>query len=992
MSFMRWAALLPLFLLFAACQPDKAPTTADGKEKPPFILSEPIPLPGNHNEIPIAIDPNRKSTDGKNIDSKAGGNSKTDGTGKSATGEANSKSNDKPKTMFDSENLRVKPGHWIAVQSEGESTQEDFTGELQYSMRRGDYGPRLIPGTRYYQRSHRPATLAKEQKKRFETPLFVVDSSPLNILPELLTRSGGVVVNQPERFLALQDHQYHCVVLSDRPDTYNFLSVLPSIRNLKLNQWLGEGQDFSEDDSGTTMQDYSNSGTTFHSDSLYYKLTLSRWESEVELPSNAQQWTSIAYLLWSDFAPDRLSPDQQLALVDWLHFGGQLIVSGDGLDALNNGFLKEYLPVRPISSTNESCNSLLPMMEKWGLHKNANGQLILPAFSDTDTFVRNVWELAPSANEIPGTNGLVAERQVGKGRIVATAFPLNMTRLRGWSSLDHWFNSCLLRRPGRNHRSEDEILNIQQPWQFQRLQQLRNDETDQVQTKPTGFSWVANGLPAHMPSVFTTLNFASRDWRVYEPTSSADSGNAAAIVLDNQAYLPAYNVESRRFALGSTERSQAQWDDYSEISQAARSCLKEQAGITPPSREWVLQALLIYLAVLVPLNYIIFRIARRLELAWFSIPLIAIVGAVMVVRAASLDIGFSNKNLQVNLIEVPTNYSRGHLTGYGSLYSSLTSQFRFESENPTTLALPFPSANQQTEVTESPAEFRLEYGRPVRFGPQQVLSNTMEMYQFQQMIDLNGAFRYQAATDSSSPDRVENQTKLNLSDVGLFKLDANGKTVMFSRIATLPVGTIQTIQWQMLQKSEQLPNAWKGTCLEDRTFKASEVITLFSGQEKEPFALPWPEAVAYLRVQKSEVADALQQVAQRRSLAADIRLTPALLDLALQEIAPPGLSLGSLFRAATRYPLGPGEVRMVGWTDEALDQWKVLPVASQSAQRSLVIAHLAQPMLPALGFDTNLAYPPRNSKPEDGPTIDEPTLDDTETDDTKINATGSPGP
>lgn len=986
MAFMRWAAMLPLFLFFAACQSEQSPTTADGKEKPPFRLSEPIPLPGNHNEIPITIDPNRKSTGGNHQDSNAGGNDKA------AKGEANSKSSDKPKTMFDPENLRVKPGHWIAVQSEGESTQEDFTGELQYSMRRGDYDPRLIPGTRYYQRSRRPATLAKEQKKRFETPLFVVDSSPLNILPELLTRSGGVVVNQPERFLALLDHQYHCVVLSDRPDTYNFLSVLPSIRNLKLNQWLGEGQDFSEADSGTTVQDFSNSGTTFHIDSLYYKLTLSRWESEVELPSNAQQWTSIAYLLWSDFAPDRLSPDQQVALVDWLHFGGQLIISGDGLDALNNGFLKEYLPVRPISSQNEPGNALLPMMEKWGLHKDANGQLILPAFADTDTFVRNVWELAPSANEIPGTNGLVAERQVGKGRIVATAFPLNMTRLRGWSSLDHWFNSCLLRRPGRNHRSEDEILNIQQPWQYQRPGQLRNDEADQVPTTPTGFSWVANGLSSHMPSVFTTLNFASRDWRVYETTSSAESGSAVASAIDHQPYLPAFNVESRRFALGSTERSQAEWDDYSEISQAARSCLKEQAGITPPSREWVLQALLIYLAVLVPLNYIIFRIARRLELAWFSIPLIAVVGAVMVVRAASLDIGFSNKNLQVNLIEVPTNYSRGHLTGYGSLYSSLTSQFRFESENPTTVALPFPSANQRTEVTESPAEFRLESGRPVRFGPQQVLSNTMEMYQFQQMIDLNGVFRYQAATDSSSPDRVENQTKLNLSDVGVFKLDADGKTVMFSRIATLPAGTVETIQWQVLQKSEQLPNAWKGTCLEDRTFQATEVIALFSAQEQEPFALPWPEAVTFLRVQKPEVAEALQRVAERRGLAADIPWTPALLDFALQEIAPPGLSLGSLFRAATRYPLGPGEVRMVGWTDEALDQWKVLPVASQSAQRSLVIAHLAQPMLPALGFDTNLAYPPRNSKPEDGPASDEPTLDEPKTDDTKINATGSPIP
>jgi hypothetical protein len=797
--------------------------------------------------------------------------------------------------------------------------------------------------------------------------LFVVDTPPLLVLPELMTRSGGVVANQPERFLILQDHQYHCVVLSDRPDTYNFLSVLPSIRNLKLNQWLGDVQDFSEDESGMSVQDFSKAQTPFHIDSMYYKLTLSRWQSEVELPSNVQQWTSIAYLLWSDFTPDRLTPDQQVALVDWLHFGGQLIVSGDGLDGLNASFLKEYLPVRPVSSKNEPGDTLLPMFEKWSLHRDADGQLVLPTFANSDIFVRNVWELNPSASEIPDTNGLVAERQVGKGRIVVTAFPLNMTKLRSWSSLDHWFNSCLLRRPGRVHRGEEEFLNTAQPWQFQQPWQIPANAAPESELRTlAGFTWLADGLDSHLPSVFTTLNFASRDWQAYQPIAANAVESSANIPAANDDYLPAFSGESRRFALGSSQRSQGEWDDYSEFSRAARSCLKEQAGITPPSREWVLQALLIYLAVLVPLNYVVFRVARRLELAWFSIPLIAIVGAFVVVRAASLDIGFSNKRLQVNLIEVPTNYNRGHLTGYGSLYSSLTSQFRFESDNPTTVALPFPSANQPTEVAETPAEFELEFGRPVRFGPQQVLSNTMEMYQFQQMIDLEGTFQFLPENNSAEKvaDQVLNQTKLNLADVGLFKLDPQGTNVWFCRLPKLPSGGTEKVQWQIM-KSAELAIAWKGTCLEDRTFKQSQVAALFSAQGREPFAMTWPEAITFLRDKNPEVADALDVVAKRRSLAANIKLTPALLDAALQEIAPSGLSLGSLFRAATRYPLGPGEVRMVGWTDDAVDQWNVIPVPSQSGQRSLVVAHLATPQLPTVAFDTNLAYPPRNGKPDD---------------------------
>lgn len=956
MSSMRWAVLLPCLLLLVACQSESKTTSTDGEDRPPFVISKPIPLPGNRNEIPLTVDPNRKPADQTSPTANADSSNKTGSN-------SNDKSKDKPKTQFDPENLRVKPGHWIAVQSEIESTQEDFAGQLQYSMRRGDSAPRLIPGTRYYQLSQRPANMAKEQQKRLELPIFVVDSVSLHFLPELLNRRGGLVSQQTELFFKLQDHQYHCVVLSDQPDTYNFLSVLPSIRNVKLNQWISDLQDFSPDSSGTTSQDFSNPETTFHIDSLYYKLTLSRWKSEVELPSNVQQWTSIAYLLWSDFAPDRLSPEQQTALIDWLHFGGQLIVSGDGLDGLNASFLKDYLPVRPVSSKNEPGNTLLPILEKWSLHRNANGQPILPAISNSDIFVRNVWELNPTASEIPDTNGLVAERQVGKGRIVVTAFPLNLTRLRGWTSFDHWFNSCLLRRPGRTHRSEDEIYNAQLPWQFPVPNAGQPTEPTPAPTK-TGFSWTANGLEPHQASVFTTLNFASRDWRPYEPPSSVDASNPSVLASTPQSYLPIFDRQSRRFALGSTQRSQGAWDDYSEISRAARSCLKEQAGITPPSRAWVLQALLIYLAVLVPINYVIFRLARRLELAWFSIPVIAIVGAYMVVRAASLDIGFSNKHLQVNLIEVPTNYSRGHLTGYGSLYSSLTSQFRFESENSTTVALPFPSANLLTEVSETPAEFRLELDRAIKFGPQQVLSNTMEMYQFQQMIDLEGAFRFRTTdqNSASAADEVENQTKLNLSDVGVFKLDPDGQTVFFARLSKLPSGGTEALQWQVLRHSEQLIDTWKGTCLEDRVYLVSEIVSLFSLQNREPYSMTWPEAIEILLQQKPEVAEALQSVAQRRSLAPSIKLTPALLDAALQELAPPGLSLGSLFRAATRYPLGPGEVRMVGWTAEAVDQWKVFPVASQSDQRSLVIAHLAQPNLPNLGFDTNLAYAPRDAK------------------------------
>ncbi len=968
MSSNRWTLLLLFFVTLPACRWENTPETGNEKiEKKAFVLSTPVPLPGNHNELPITVDPNRRDPNASQP------------MARSRFSPEEPKQDDKPKTMFDPENLRVKPGHWVVVQNDGESNAEDFTGVLEYSMRRGDFAFRVIPGTRYFLRTRRPASLAKEQRKRFETPLFVVDAVPLTVAPELLTRHGSLTAAATDRFLPLKPHQYHCVLLTEKPDTYSFMSALPSIRNLRLNSLLSDVIDISDDSSGATVQDFSQGTAGYmHIDSLYYKLTYSKWDSGVELPANVQQWSSIAYLIWSDFPPERMTEEQQVAMVDWLHFGGQLIVSGDGVEALSKSFLKDYLPVRPTGAGNEPLKVLLPMMEKWGLHRDSNKELVLPNFADSETFVRTRWEVLPHSLPIPDTNGLLVESQVGKGRIVTTAFPLNLPRLRSWTSLDNWFNSCLLRRPGRFHRNDTEIMNTT-GFQFSPL--VDRDTPGQMH----GFRWIANSLSSHEPSAFTTFDLAVRDWSSKSLLMDSDTARVAPRTDTGEKLLPKYDAFSRRFTLSGRNVSRGAWDDYSEFSRAARASLKEQASISPPSREWVLQALMIYLTVLIPLNYVVFRIFRRLEWAWFSIPLIAVVGAVVVVRAASLDIGYSNKILQVNLIEVPTGYSRGHLTGYGSLYSSLTTQFRFESENPTTVALPFPAGDQPVEINEPPAEFQMEYGRPIRFGPQQVLSNTMEMYQFQQMVDLGGDFVWLDGENADAPSdgRLENRTKLNLSDVGLFKHDSNTGSISFCYVKDLAAGAKQSVAWQLLTDDDTLTESFKETCLEDRSVRIAQITKHWVANEIDPYTLSWAQAASSIKSFDSDVAEALERIGRKRNLQPDYKLSPSLLAAAVAETGDQGLSLGNMLHAATRFPLGPGEVRMIGWTDDEVDQWKVTPWASQAAQRSLVIAHLAQPTLPALGFDTNLAYTPRGSNIDDGNfswELTEPLIDNNDSD------------
>ena len=51
-----------------------------------------------------------------------------------------------------------------------------------------------------------------------------------------------------------------------------------------------------------------------------------------------------------------------------------------------------------------------------------------------------------------------------------------------------------------------------------------------------------------------------------------------------------------------------------------------------------------YLFVLVPLNWLLFRVLGRVELAWAAAPVIAVVCTGLVVWLAQLDIGFARSD------------------------------------------------------------------------------------------------------------------------------------------------------------------------------------------------------------------------------------------------------------------------------------------------------------------------------------------------------------
>ncbi|MFM8398786.1 MAG: hypothetical protein ACKOAH_13235, partial [Pirellula sp.] len=75
------------------------------------------------------------------------------------------------------------------------------------------------------------------------------------------------------------------------------------------------------------------------------------------------------------------------------------------------------------------------------------------------------------------------------------------------------------------------------------------------------------------------------------------------------------------------------WNSESLVTNTSSNYLKKLSGINVPNLSTILKWLLGYLIVLVPMNWLVFRLLGRLELAWLAAPFIAIAGVFVIARA-----------------------------------------------------------------------------------------------------------------------------------------------------------------------------------------------------------------------------------------------------------------------------------------------------------------------------------------------------------------------
>ena len=218
----------------------------------------------------------------------------------------------------------MKPGHWATGTQRMRAVYQEFVGQQRLSVvnRRGS--PYPVDGTPLALESTRPVALAKGRPKEIETTFLAPQTSDvIEVRNDLVERGFGRTLPSREPLTRMPPYQYYFVVLAKEPNRYALLKTLDSVSV----PWDGETE---ADDT---------------EDPLDYRVVSLPVERTILLSDNPLTWTSIAYVLWDDVDPKLFTPGQERALVDWLHWGGQLVVSGpDSLDLFKGSFLEPYLP------------------------------------------------------------------------------------------------------------------------------------------------------------------------------------------------------------------------------------------------------------------------------------------------------------------------------------------------------------------------------------------------------------------------------------------------------------------------------------------------------------------------------------------------------------------------------------------------------------------------------------------------------------------------
>ena len=434
--------------------------------------------------------------------------------------------------------------------------------------------------------------------------------------------------------------EYFFVILTDRPERFT---------RFQVSDWARRIRDETAFNVGEPVINYR---LVTPSPEDYYPLPLPLAETMLD-------WTNTAVVFWDDLPPEALTPQQQTALADWVHYGGQLIVNGAAAaDSINKSSIADLLPLRPTGNIELDVNAAAELLTNWQVPKDPSTDQQVALLKGRESRVAIDGVANAGSEAIDGSGNLILSRRAGSGRVVQSRCDLMSDWLTSWKSYDSFVNSVLLLRPPR------------------RVNPVVN--SDGVGATNLQSYVLPNGSEESFadPTMNTRFRIAARD-AVLPVVAGVVKRPATGFLSGRDAYT---RVDSLSGIGG--------WSDSSDAIRLCRETLRSEAGIEIPDSSLVLRSLGYYLCILIPINYLIFRMLGKLEFAWLAVPVIAIGGAIWVAREARLDIGFARSQTELGLLEVQAGYDRAHLTRVTAIYNSLSSTYDIAFETPGAAALP----------------------------------------------------------------------------------------------------------------------------------------------------------------------------------------------------------------------------------------------------------------------------------------------------------------
>jgi hypothetical protein len=639
----------------------------------------------------------------------------------------------------------AKPNHWITLSIDMRANRDDYVGWLQSAA---------IPLLGMPQQiiHRRDARLPKDQRSRLGLQMmFPENPLPKDVVMELI-RPDSIRADDiwPASLRTLEPHQMAVLVLTKGAnDVYSPMRRLQSMSPYGIDR---------ADPIAVERQ-------------RYYQMVLPLEPDKLYLSPHPLTWTPVSHVIWDGMPPDRLNIGQWQAMIDWIHWGGQLIIVGgtpESYELLRDSFLAPYLPAEPTGE-----NALLKQADLGPLStsypppahppdlsdqapiptteeeiRNAARRYrahepIIPA-SNRPLFVAGLRPMHPDAVKIPMGEGsphvLGIEQRMGRGRILMLSVSLTDPALLAWPGFDTLFRRVVLRRP-------------EEP----RLTQAFFDQGG-VYHPPAHA--VLGGPDLSWVRLLTRDLGASANRPL--PYMAAESSSSSEANQPNVGYTTSgTTLEDDPTRHRRSNLPVAEWIDSATLPKMTQKLLSDASGITVPSSTFVLKVIVAYLLALVPLNWVVCRYGlRRRELAWVVVPVLALGFAVGVERAAAYDIGYDIACDEIDVLENFSAYSRAHITRFSSLYS--TGRLRYTisyPDDPTALALPMISGTYLKGQEYSTTVWR---SSPVpSLEGFQVQPRTLGMVRTEQLSNFAGSI---GLTTGEGPRRLVNDTDLELRD------------------------------------------------------------------------------------------------------------------------------------------------------------------------------------------------------------------------------------